>query len=202
VAAVGLWCEQDEECILNQLIYTITPATGSDVQFLWAVLNGLAVHAGIDPPSPESGSGSAFGKYLAGWGRAGDFGVVAHDQTRHPLGAAWYRLFPAEGPGYGFVAPDVPELSIGVLEHARGQGIGGALLATLLQTAQEQRYRALSLSVDRRNPARRLYERHGFRDASISDSSDSSVTMIALLVPSHSSVASPETMSEERRTTK
>jgi len=187
---------------LNQLIYTISPATAFDVPFLWAVLNNLAVQAGIGPLSPEPDSASAFGKYVAGWGRAGDFGVVAHDQTRHPLGVAWYRLFLAEAPGYGFVAPDVPELSIGVLEHARGQGIGGALLAALLQTAQEQRYRALSLSVDRRNPARRLYERHGFRDASISDPSDSSVTMIALLVPSHSSVASPDTMSEERPTTK
>ncbi len=172
---------------MNQLIYTITPATASDMPFLWAVLNDLAAQAGIGPLRYETETGSVFGKYLAGWGRAGDFGAVAHDQTRHPLGAAWYRLFPAEVPGYGFVASDVPELSIGLLDHSRGQGIGGALLAALLQAAQEQGYRALSLSVDRRNPARRLYERHGFRDASISDPSDSSVTMVAFLALSPSS---------------
>jgi hypothetical protein len=107
--------------MMNQLIYTITPATASDMPFLWEVLNDAAVQAGIGPLRYKTETGSAFGKYLAGWERAGDFGVVAHNPTRHPLGAAWYRLFPAEAPGYGFVAPDVPELSIGVLEQARGQ---------------------------------------------------------------------------------
>jgi hypothetical protein len=47
--------------------------------------------------------------------------------------------------------------------------------------AREQEYRALSLSVDRQNPVRRLYERKGFVDAGIADPSDSSVTMIAHL---------------------
>jgi hypothetical protein len=39
----------------------------------------------------------------------------------------------------------------------------------------------VSLSVYRKNPARRLYERKGFRDAGISDPTDTSVTMIANL---------------------
>jgi ribosomal protein S18 acetylase RimI-like enzyme len=79
------------------------------------------------------------------------------------------------------VATDVPELSIGVAAEARGRGVGSALLDALLTLARERGYRAVSLSVDRRNPARRLYERKGFRDAGISDPSDSSVTMIAQL---------------------
>jgi ribosomal protein S18 acetylase RimI-like enzyme len=90
-------------------------------------------------------------------------------------------LFPAEEPGWGFVATDVPELSIGVISEVRGTGIGSALLDALLTLAREQGFRAVSLSVDRQNPARRLYERKGFRDAGISDSSDTSVTMIANL---------------------
>jgi ribosomal protein S18 acetylase RimI-like enzyme len=79
------------------------------------------------------------------------------------------------------VASDVPELSIGVATGARGTGIGSALLDALLTLAREQGHRAVSLSVDRQNPARRLYERKGFRDAGISDPTDSSVTMIAQL---------------------
>ena len=39
----------------------------------------------------------------------------------------------------------------------------------------------VSLSVDRQNPARRLYERKGFRDAGNSDPTDTSVTMMAHL---------------------
>jgi ribosomal protein S18 acetylase RimI-like enzyme len=120
-------------------------------------------------------------RYLNGWGRPGDAGVVAISEDGQRLGAAWYRLFLADEPGWGFVAVDVPELSIGVVGAARGRGVGGALLAARLELAREQGYRALSLSVDRQNPARRLYERLGFRDAGISDPADTSVTMIAHL---------------------
>jgi ribosomal protein S18 acetylase RimI-like enzyme len=120
-------------------------------------------------------------KYLAGWGRAGDAGVIALDAQGAPLGAAWYRLFPADAPGYGFVAPVVPELSIGVSASARGQGVGSALIRALLELAAAEGFDAVSLSVDRRNQALTLYERLGFRDAGISPPSDTSLTMIAEL---------------------
>jgi GNAT superfamily N-acetyltransferase len=116
---------------------------------------------------------------LVDFGRPGDAGVVAVTADGTRLGVAWYRLFAAEEPGYGFIAVDVPELAIGVVAEARGRGIGGALLEALLARARDQGFRALSLAVDRQNPARRLYERKGFRDAGISDPNDSDVTMIA-----------------------
>jgi len=112
-------------------------------------------------------------------GRPGDAGVVAVTTGGARPGAAWYRLFSAEEPGFGFIAVDVPELAMGVVAEARGRGIGGALLDALLALAREQGFRALSLAVDRQNPARRLYERKGFRDAGISDPTDSDVMMIA-----------------------
>jgi ribosomal protein S18 acetylase RimI-like enzyme len=71
-----------------------------------------------------------------------------------------------------------PELTIGVCDDARGQGIGRALLQALIGLAQSQEYPALSLSVDRNNPACHLYERVGFRDAGISNQEETSVTMI------------------------
>lgn len=51
--------------------------------------------------------------YVADWPRPGDLGVVA-EADAVPVGAAWLRFFPASDPGYGFTAPDVPELTIGV----------------------------------------------------------------------------------------
>jgi ribosomal protein S18 acetylase RimI-like enzyme len=120
-------------------------------------------------------------KYLDGWGRPGDAGVVAVDDEGCRLGAAWYRLFPADDPAYGFVAPDAPELAIGVAADARSQGVGRALLDALLAMGRDQGYRAVSLSVDRRNPARRLYQNAGFRDGGLSDPDDTGVTMIAML---------------------
>ena len=91
--------------------------------------------------------------YVDGWGRGGDLGVIADDG----LGAAWVRLFARDDHGYGFVAPHVPELAIGVAKEARGRGIGTALLGELLA-----RVGPVSLSVDTENPAVRLYERFGF----------------------------------------
>ena len=107
--------------------------------------------------------------------------MVAFDRVGQRLGAAWYRLFAQAQQGYGFVGADVPELSIRVLEKARGNGIGDALLVALEQLARQQGYRALSLSVKRANPARHLYTRRGFRDAQRSAPTDDSLTMLKSL---------------------
>jgi len=99
--------------------------------------------------------------YVTGWPRPGDMGMVAEDGP--PVGAAWLRLLPEQDPGYGFVDDETPELSIGVVPRHRGRGIGSLLLEALIEAARAQRYPALSLSVEPDNPARRLYERHGFQ---------------------------------------
>ena len=162
-------------------MFVIREVEPSDLPFLWDMLwEAAAVDAGMRVHGKKAALASPLNrKYLAGWGRPGDAGVVAFDDTGQRLGAAWYRAFPVEAPGYGFVAADVPELSIGVREDARGRGVGTALIEALLRTARNQGYRAVSLSVDRENPARALYERSGFRDAGVSIPEDSSVTMIA-----------------------
>ena len=162
---------------------TIRPARPDDEPFLWDMgWEATAVDAGMR----ALGRDAAFAmpqvrRYLDGWGRVGDAAVIAVTDDGRRLGAAWYRLFPAEDPGGGFVAPDVPEIGIGVAEKARGKGVGSALLDAILTLAREQGCRAVSLSVDRQNPAQRLYQRKGFRDAGVSDPTDSSVTMIAYL---------------------
>lgn len=98
--------------------------------------------------------------YVTDWPRSGDCGVIAEDGDR--VGAAWFRFLSLHDRGYGYVADDVPELTIGVLPRWRGRGIGEALLRRLLDRARESSVRALSLSVEDDNPAIRLYERVGF----------------------------------------
>ncbi|MFN0120028.1 MAG: N-acetyltransferase family protein [Blastocatellia bacterium] len=101
--------------------------------------------------------------YVREWGRAGDAGLAAVDQvTNQDVGATWIRLFTAAAPGYGYVADDIPELSIALAPGHRGQGLGAALLESLFTLAAPQ-YSALSLSVSPQNAALRLYERLGFR---------------------------------------
>jgi ribosomal protein S18 acetylase RimI-like enzyme len=113
----------------------------------------------------------ALAHYLTGWRRAGDFGTVAVSGA-DVVGAAWARLFPDDDPGYGFVASDIPELTIAVRSGHRGQGLGGRLLAAVLTQARERGHRSVSLSVEDGNRARRLYERAGFVVVGRSGTSD------------------------------
>lgn len=54
--------------------------------------------------------------------------------------------------------------SIIVKESMRGKGIGGALLKQLMQHAKDKfKIEILHLEVYEGNPARKLYERHGFK---------------------------------------
>lgn len=70
-------------------------------------------------------------------------------------GAPVGRLYTDERPA------SVHLIDISLLPEWRGRGLGGAILADLIADAGE-RDLAVSLQVDKVNPARRLYERLGF----------------------------------------
>lgn len=99
-------------------------------------------------------------RFLDGWGRAGDVGVVAVDEQRRRLGAPWARTFPPPNV-CGDRGEPVAELAVAVEHEARGRGVGAALLDALARAAGDAGHRELFLSVSRRNPACRLYRRCG-----------------------------------------
>ena len=100
-------------------------------------------------------------RYVEGWGRPGDVGIDAEIAGKG-IGAAWIRRFDRDRPGYGFIAEDVPELSIAVLPAWRGRGVGSSLLRAVILEARRAGFEAVSLSVEPDNPARRLYRDVGF----------------------------------------
>ena len=114
-------------------------------------------------------------RYVQNWGRAGDAGVMALEGP-HAYGAAWYRTFTADEPGFGFVDARTPELTIAVVPSRRGKGAGKELLEALLQRARESGYGAISLSSAREQVP--YYERFGFETVS---ESEHAVTMLARL---------------------
>lgn len=97
--------------------------------------------------------------YIAGFGtHSGDDCLVAEAEGT-VVGAAWSRIME----DYGHIDSSIPSLAISMLPGYRGLGIGTQLLNGLLLLLQENGYLRASLSVQKENPALRLYERAGFQ---------------------------------------
>lgn len=112
-------------------------------------------------------------RYVHNWGRPGDAGVVAFE-GRNVYGAAWYRLFTAAEPGFGFVDERTPELTVAIVPSHRGRGAGGELLEALLEQARQEGHARVSLSAEVGQTG--FYERHGFRELR---RDDGTVTMVS-----------------------
>jgi GNAT superfamily N-acetyltransferase len=79
----------------------------------------------VRPPPAEALAHPEISRYVDGRPRDGDAGVIA-ERAGAAIGAAWYRRFDEAARGYGFVAAEIPELTIGVAAEARGRGVGTA----------------------------------------------------------------------------
>ena len=160
--------------------FSLRRATGADAHFLAAMLvaavNWDDTRAAVTAQAVLSEPRTAH--YAADWPIPGDVGVIAMDAAGEPIGAAWLRLFTPEDPGYGFVAADTPELSVGVVKRWRGKGVGRALVRELLRRGAEHGYRRVSLSVERANRARALYLDEGFVVVESGPDADTMVTGI------------------------
>jgi GNAT superfamily N-acetyltransferase len=127
----------------------------------------LSLHArldGVEPSTLDEHPEAA--RYHRGWGRPGDLGVIASaaDQV---VAVAYCRLFTDDDHGYGYVDDETPEIAVAVRDGFRGRGLGAQLLTELAAAARAAGFRRLSLSVETANPARRLYERLGYRMVSV-----------------------------------
>ncbi len=102
-------------------------------------------------------------RYTENWGnQKGDVSFVAV-VDRQLVGAIWGRMFIHPNKGYGYVDDLIPELSMAIKPAFRNQGIGNQLLSLISEKYASLNVQALSLSVDNRNHAKRLYQRSGFQ---------------------------------------
>lgn len=135
----------------------IRRAVSEDLETLWEFL-AMAAH---EPDVVAAKAVPMAGLFLDGWPRPGDFGFIA-ERNGVAVGAAWARQFSSREESWFYIDGRTPEISIGVRKAVRGHGIGEMLLRSLIAEAADRRLR-LCLNVRSTNPARRLYERLGFR---------------------------------------
>ena len=164
--------------------FSLRPAAPIDLPFMQRMLfEAFFWDASSSRPDFEvfSKTNPEFQKLLAGWGRPGDFAVIA-ESSNQPAGAAWYRFWTEENHSYGYLNPQTPEVGLGVHPFFRRQGIGRALLNGLLEQSLEQGIHQISLSVDPRNHALQLYQSVGFEKTA---EMGTSWTMLRQACPSH-----------------
>lgn len=119
--------------------------------------HAIFVPPGVEPPAREIIYEPEIFVYIKDFGGDDDCGVIA-EQNGRIIGAAWARVIPA----YGHVDNDTPELAISVLPEYRAQGVGTMLMSRLFELLRKRGYKRTSLSVQKDNPAARLYKRLGY----------------------------------------
>lgn len=97
--------------------------------------------------------------YIADFGTQFGDHCLAAEVNGKIVGTVWSRIMA----DYGHIDKDTPSLAISLLPEYRGQGIGTKLLNDLLSLLCEKGFRQVSLSVQKKNPAVRLYKRAGFQ---------------------------------------
>lgn len=98
--------------------------------------------------------------YISDFGKKNDICYVAEVEGKI-VGAVWTRILN----DYGHIDDETPSLSISLLKDYRNFGIGTELMKQILLTLKEQKYRQVSLSVQKANYAVRMYKKVGFEIA-------------------------------------
>ncbi|MDY7105025.1 MAG: ACT domain-containing protein [Actinomycetota bacterium] len=151
---------------------TLRTAIASDEADLWRMLR----HAAWADDGEQPETDPYLRRYVEGWGRPGDAGIVAIGPSGRVIGAAFARALGAldggdqndandrdhGGGDHSHDTDDVPELAIGTIPSQRGRGLGGRMLEALLTEMAAAGHATLRLDVRDTNPAIRLYERLGF----------------------------------------
>ncbi|MBR2761411.1 MAG: GNAT family N-acetyltransferase [Solobacterium sp.] len=145
----------------------------------YGVLPGFLYEAifipeGADPPDKSIVCRPELALYYRDFGKGrGDLAMAA-EEDGEIVGCAWTRLMH----DYGYVDDETPSFAVAVLEPYRSRGIGTALMKAMLKTLKAHGFHQASLSVQKENPAFRLYRRLGF---SVIDDREEEVLMVCPL---------------------
>lgn len=137
----------------------IRPARVTEYPLLKRFLyEAIFVPEGAPPPERSVVEYPELRLYVENFGAQADDHCLVAVTEGNVVGMVWSRIME----DYGHVDAATPSLAIAVLRAYRGRGIGTRLLAAMLKVLGDCGYRRTSLSVQKQNPARRLYRRLGY----------------------------------------
>lgn len=121
--------------------------------------DAIYIPEGIQPPDKSIIHNEDLQVYIKDFGTKKDDVCFLAEVDHKVVGAVWMRIMN----DYGHIDNETPSLAISVKKAYRGLGIGTKLMETILKVANAQGYQRISLSVQKANPAVRLYQRLGFQ---------------------------------------
>ncbi|MDE5770436.1 MAG: GNAT family N-acetyltransferase [Ruminococcus sp.] len=125
---------------------------------------------GIQPPPKSIIEKPELQVYVENFGKKDDYCMVAEIDNKI-VGAVWVRIMD----DYGHINDNTPSLAISLYKDFRGQGIGTALLDSILSLLKSENYEKVSLSVQKENYAYKMYLKAGFE---VFDENDEEYIMV------------------------
>lgn len=117
----------------------------------------IFIPEGVEPPERNVIELPELQLYYKNFGQKDDTCLVAEVEGR-VVGAVWCRIMN----DYGHVDEETPSLAISLYKEYRGMGIGTAMLQDMLALLRKKGYKRVSLSVEKRNFAYKMYLKAGF----------------------------------------
>lgn len=133
----------------------VRAATSDDASFIVEMARHACVIEDRPLPDPDDA------EVLEMLPPAGVVPIIAADRSGAPVGAVW-TYYGSPPLRCDLAGVPLPELCIAVVPGHRSAGIGSMLLDALFAELAAQ-HAAMCTNVHVRNPAKRLYERKGFR---------------------------------------
>lgn len=140
-------------------VYTIRSLKPEEVCLLRDFLyEAIYLPEGTPPPPRSIIDLPELQVYIRNFGTRPDDHCLVAEASGKVVGVVWVRQMN----DYGHVDDHTPSLAISLFKSFRGRGIGTRLMKGMLDLLHSKSYRQVSLSVQKANPAVRLYRRLGF----------------------------------------
>lgn len=154
--------------------YIIRPIKSNEYKIFDDFLyEAIFIPEGIEPPPKSIIKKTELQVYIENFGKKDDYCLVAEKDDKI-IGAVWVRIMD----DYGHINNNIPSLAISLCKDFRGQGIGTALLDSILSLLKSENYEKVSLSVQKENYAYRMYLKAGFE---VVDENDEEYIMVCNL---------------------